>query len=460
MNSTAMAQPSSIRQRLLINLIGIVVVAWSVTGIVSYFDARRELGALLDAHLAHTASLLLALGGGDLATLDGTPLLHRYNHDMSFQIWENGAVLRGHSLDAPTTRRLSSAVDGFSDTTIDGVGWRVFSLRDTQTQRLVQAGERYGERNRLAGAIAMDITWPIALALPVVGMLVWTGIGRGLRALSTVSLEVAARAPDTLSPLDVSAAPSEILPLMENLNRLFARVDTLLDHERRFTADAAHELRTPLAAIRAQAQVAHGAATDVERRRALEGVIAGSDRASRLVDQLLTLARVDQDVGSTQHTTDLRAVLAATSADVAPAALSKGVEIVLSETGSLLIRGESALLHILFRNVLENAVRYGPPQTVVRIDVSQASGRAIVVITDEGPGVPAEALERLGRRFYRPVGTAEPGSGLGLSIATRIADLHGATMSFARPGTGNGLQVTISFRVSTIASVSPVAAAT
>ncbi|MBY0493898.1 MAG: sensor histidine kinase N-terminal domain-containing protein [Cyanobacteria bacterium] len=447
MSSTSRVAQGSIRRRLLGNLIGIVLVTWILTGVISYWDARRELGSLLDAHLAHTASILITLGGDALEKLEKTPQLHRYSHDMSFQIWESGVALREHSLDASRMGRLSPVLEGFSDRTIDGVRWRIFSLQDPQTQRLVQTAERHDGRNRLAGAIATDITLPIAVALPVVGTLLWIGIGRGLRALSAVSRELAARAPDTLTALDVDAAPEEIRPLVDNLNRLFARVDSLLERERRFTADAAHELRTPLAAMRAQAQVAQGAAADEERTRALNGVIAGSDRASRLVDQLLTLARVDQQVEITQ-TAALDAVLAATVADIAPAARSRNVAIVLTGSGPLPVQGDGALLRILFRNLLENAVRYSPPDTAVHIDAVRRSAHADVVITDEGPGVGAEALQQLGRRFYRPPGTTEPGSGLGLSIATRIAELHQGAITFAAPPTGRGLVVTASFRLS------------
>ena len=219
-----------------------------------------------------------------------------------------------------------------------------------------------------------------------------------------------------------------------------------MDDERRFTADAAHELRTPLAALRAQAQVARGASEDAERVRALDHVIAGCDRAAHLVDQLLTLARLEP-VGfrAACEACDLSELVRGEIAAIVPAALAKAIEVEFAGGSPVVVSGDAPLLRILVRNLLDNAVRYSPPHTTVQVRVGEAGARACVTITDQGPGVARDERERLGQRFHRLLGTQASGTGLGLSIAKRIAEIHGATITFDDPAGGSGLEVTVSF---------------
>jgi two-component system sensor histidine kinase QseC len=255
---------------------------------------------------------------------------------------------------------------------------------------------------------------------------------------------VASRSADNLTPLDVADAPTEIGALVTSLNQLFERVHGLIEQERRFTADAAHELRTPLAGIRAQAQVALGATADAERTRALDGVIAGCDRATHMVEQMLTLARLAPDAVSFQPTpVELAGVLKSTISDVAPAALAKGMDLELTQEQHVLVLGDAGLLSILFRNVIDNAIRYSAPATKVDVDMEVADSEVRVTVRDAGPGIPAEQRASVGRRFYRVPGTHAPGTGLGLSIVQRIVDLHRGTIRLDSPASTIGLQVTI-----------------
>jgi two-component system sensor histidine kinase QseC len=241
-----------------------------------------------------------------------------------------------------------------------------------------------------------------------------------------------------------------VRPLVERLNALFARIAESLERERAFTADAAHELRTPLAAIRAQAQVAREAGGDAERRRALELVIAGCDRAARLSEQLLTLARLDAEDASRRFARcDLSEIARDVLGELAPAAYERGVSVELEATGPVPVHADAGLLRVLLRNLADNAVRYSPPGSAVRVRVEASADCALLCVSDEGPGIPSAERARVLDRFYRALGTSQPGVGLGLSIAARIAALHGATLDLSDGPGGRGLAVRVRFPAAT-----------
>jgi two-component system sensor histidine kinase QseC len=230
------------------------------------------------------------------------------------------------------------------------------------------------------------------------------------------------------------------MPLIDNLNTLFARVARLIEHERRFTADAAHELRTPLAALMTQAQVARAATADTERNRALDNVITGCGRAARIVDQMLTLARLEPDTAlGPREVFDLRALTQSVVADIAPAALQKGVDIEFGDCPDTSVSGNSDLIRIAMRNLIDNAVRYSPGNTKVQVDIEKSDGFASARVIDQGPGLSAEDRQKVGQRFYRVLGNNAAGSGLGLSITHRIAKLHGGSVELHKNKTGSGL---------------------
>jgi two-component system, OmpR family, sensor histidine kinase QseC len=437
----------SIRRQLLVALLASVALTWIATTIVSYLDARHELDELLDAHLAQSASLLLVQAGHESEEIDveHSPQLHRYGRRVAFQFWEGGTTLRLHSANAPSIR-LSPQIDGFSDVEIEAKPWRVFSGWDAERHYLVQVGERREARDEIVAKIAKNLLWPLAIALPVLGLLIWIGIDRATRPLRLLNRQVADRAPTNLAALNLGDAPAEVAPLVDSLNRLFERVSASIENERRFTADAAHELRTPLAALRAQAQVARGANGEGERSRALDNVIAGCDRAAHLIEQLLTLARLEPEgFHASREPCDLREIARLAVTDVVPAALAKNIEVELASGPTITVPGEARLLRILLHNLLDNAVRYSPSNTTIRVRVDQRDGRVFMTVSDEGPGVAAEERSRLGQRFHRLLGTQATGSGLGLSIAKRIAQIHGATIDFAETSPGIGLAVAVSF---------------
>jgi two-component system sensor histidine kinase QseC len=309
--------------------------------------------------------------------------------------------------------------------------------------------ERSKVRDKLANGIAGNLLLPLWFALPLLALLLWIAVTHGLRPLEKLASEVGQRKPDNLAALDASSAPREVVPLIERLNRLFARIDASMQKERRFTADAAHELRTPVAAIKAQAQVARAASGETERIHALDNAILGCDRAAHLIEQLLTLARVDTLGDGMTKPCQLRVIAAQVIAALAPAALRKGVqlELLAGDANSVPeVRGTPELLRILMRNLLDNSIQHTSTGTSVQVGITHESGNICLSVSDNGPGIPEQERAKVLERFYRPLGTQASGSGLGLSIVKRIAEVHHATLQLQPMNPVQGLRVTVLFK--------------
>jgi two-component system sensor histidine kinase QseC len=243
--------------------------------------------------------------------------------------------------------------------------------------------------------------------------------------------------------------PSEMKPIVEALNALFDRIEAMLASERRFTADAAHELRTPIAGIRAQAQVAMGAGEDTAQRlHALQATLAGCDRATRLVAQLLTLARLEASPappGSEALRVDLSQVARRVAADLAPAALARHQTLVLVASEACLVKGDDLLIGVLVRNLLDNALRYSPDGAQIEARVASGTDQTTFTVEDAGPGMSESDRARLGERFFRVLGHEQTGSGLGWSIVKRITDVFGAQVTVAPSGRLGGLAVRVTW---------------
>jgi two-component system sensor histidine kinase QseC len=436
---------ASLRRRLLAVLLGITASTWIAVSAVGYFEARHEAEELLDAHLAQSAGLLVAQAGEELHELDleHAPELHRYALRTAFQIWERGQRLRLHSASAPNVR-LSAVEDGFSDAVHEGMAWRVFSAWDEGHRFLIQVAERRRARDEIARSLGKALLWPMLAGLPLLAVALWVGIGRGLLPLRDLRQQLAQRGPDDLASLHGQEAPQEVQPLVGELNRLFARITETLERERRLTSDAAHELRTPLAVLSTQAQLARSASSEAVRNEALEGLVAGAERAARLADQMLTLARIESgQTGGARGDVDLLEVARTALAEVVPRALAKDVDVELDDGVSVRVNGYGGLLGVLARNLVDNAVRYTPSGGRVRVAVRREGQAARLEVIDNGVGVPPEELARLGERFHRLATADEQGSGLGLSIVKRIAELHGAAVRFSAGPGGAGLAAVV-----------------
>lgn len=440
-------RPASLQGRLLLLVLATSLAVWLGTAAMTWRDVRHELDELLDGHLAQAAALLVAQQArehDDDERIDA-PTLHRYAPRVVFQVFHEGRLAM-RSANAPAEPMVAGArkLQGFHTVVMDGERWRVFATRGAENDVQVFVGEQEHSRRSILWAVLRSTMWPVAFALPLLALAGWWAVRHGVRPLHALGATLAGRKAGDLRPVQVADAPSEMQPMLDALNALFTRIGGLLEGERRFTGDAAHELRTPIAAIRAQAQVALGAGDDAQRRHALVATLAGCDRATRLVEQLLTLARLEAEGAVLQDCVDLGQVVRRVVAELAPASLQKQQLLELDAAPDCMVRGDETLLAVLARNLVDNAIRYSPRGARIAVRVED-SNEIVLSVEDSGPGLPPEDLARLGQRFFRVTGTEAVGSGLGWSIVQRIAAAHGARAQAQRsPGLG-GLAVRLEF---------------
>jgi two-component system, OmpR family, sensor histidine kinase QseC len=441
-----MTTPRSLQLRLLALVLGTVLLLWGTAAVLTWRDASHELDELLDSHLAQAAALLVV----QQADIEGdavadAPILHRYAPKVAFQVFHEGRLaLRSSNAPAWPVRSTGGPPDsGFRTVSVDGVAWRVFAAHGAARDVRVYVGEQVDSRSAILRAALRGTLGPMLLALPLLALGAWWAVARGLAPLRALGRTLASRRADDLRPLGAADAPTEMLPMLAALNGLFARIATLLESERRFTADAAHELRTPIAAIRAQAQVALAEADDALRRNALRHTIDGCDRATRLVEQLLTLARIEAERAPAGQRFDLAALAQAVVAEIAPRALAKQQKVEFEGAPGSVVEGDETLLRVLVRNLVDNAVRYSPARSRIEVRVAPDADEVVFEVADSGLGLDDAELRRLGERFFRVAGNDESGSGLGWSIVRRIAAAHDADLRVARSAALGGLEVRV-----------------
>lgn len=430
----------SLRKRLLTLLIGGVTVAWGCTILLSYIDAHHEIDELFDAQLSQAAQVLLAIANEDgKEAEDIGGLAHKYQQQVRFQIWNSRGQLLLHSFNAPVTPITTK--DGFSDS-IDQEGqWRQFSRWNEGHVLNVQVSENHAIRDELSNHIAWRLLIPALFGLPLIGLWVWIGTYKGLSALDTVARQIASKDAQQLHPIVPITAPKEIQPIIEALNDLFGRVESAREAEQRFTADAAHELRTPLAALQVQADVALHARNENERDRSLEQLRIGISRASHLVEQMLLLARLDPQSGPPNPVNvDLGRLAESVCADIGSNIVLKNLDFELIADPGCTVIGQVEWLRVLMRNLVDNAVRYTPEGGQVRVCVIEEKEGCRLVVKDSGPGIPPPDREAVLRRFYRGHHGEQPGTGLGLAIVARIVELHKARLEFHSGADNVGLE--------------------
>ncbi|MEJ2795630.1 ATP-binding protein [Iodobacter sp. LRB] len=419
-------QSASLATRLTLLVLLLTSLTWAVFSAVLLYETHDEVSELLDKQLyVYTDLLWQSLGDDDD--------IHFVSHDkpdhlphVAFSLYNRQGKLLVSSSEyvlpfQNTPKRKTRTI------ILDDKHWEI-AIRQSQDRQLV-VGEPHEKRDKLIDEIVSYTGMTALFALAVLLPLLFFAIRHGLMPLKVVDAELARRAPDNLQPLDLPV-PAEIAPLRDRLNTLFAQVNDTLEKERRFTADAAHELRTPLAGLRVQIELAQSSPRPATREKALTQALLGVDRSTHLVAQLLELARLDYATVKTGLSIDM--------AQLARQALQDaGLPQTCLHTGNVWTwHGHAGLLALLLRNLLDNAKRYAGENAAITIKINQNA----ISISDNGPGVPPEVLARLGERFYRPPGQSQTGAGLGLSIVHRIAELHQASITLA---SDQGFEVTI-----------------
>jgi two-component system sensor histidine kinase QseC len=358
-------------------------------------------------------------------------------------LWFDGVAV--HADTDSIALPLRDDADGFVDLVLDGRAWRVFYLREPgeRPRRIAAVAQSIAERDEIAANLLVSQGLPWLAMLPVMlAALAWAA-RVALAPLRGLTRDVGQRDANDLSPIRTETVALDLRPLVSSMNRLFGRIDDAIRQERRFTADAAHELRTPIAAVRAQWDAVCLAATPQDRARAADGVGRSLDRLERLAAQMLSMARADTAAALPARPIDWRAAIAEAVDDTLPLIEARDarleVEWPTSPIEPLPLTGDPGLVATLLRNLLDNAVRYGPSGAEVTIRL--AADR--VVVEDRGPGIDEAHRSRLGERFHRPDGSRAPGTGLGVSIALRVAALHGLSLAFDGRDDGPGLRVTL-----------------
>ncbi|WP_446809671.1 ATP-binding protein [Methylomonas sp. 2BW1-5-20] len=434
---------SSIRHRLTVWLIPALLATCAVFAVPTWLNVHDEIDELFDQILREAAySLSNSSYSPKVEPAQNRRAPHRENIDLISQIRDlDGRILyRSHSF-SPLPQGNKS---GYDTLVWRGENWRVFNLKtDTGSIQIAQA---LRERRETANEITWHLLAPLLILLPGLALVVRWGIGQGLRPLQEVATAVERRNPNSLEPIPPQDLPEEVRILVCALNSLLERLDQALVTQRQFTADAAHELRSPLTALSLQAQLAERAGKPAQRSAALHSLRQGIDRASHLVQQLLTLARLDPEAGGDPHgPVYLDALARSVVADLAPIAASRNVDLGITRAEPILVNGSAESLRILLRNLIDNAINHSPFAARVDVSVIAASGAVRLEVVDTGPGIPAAERDRVFDRFYRGLDSPAAGSGLGLAIVKRIADRHRAGITLAAGDNGLGLKITIHF---------------
>ncbi|MDE2050155.1 MAG: hypothetical protein KGJ72_03985 [Gammaproteobacteria bacterium] len=435
----AISLRASLRTRLLVWLLGGVLLLGITGGMVVYRNALAEADAFFDYHLKETA---LFLRDQPVEYQFPTPIPpNDVAYDFVVQIW----TIDGRRIYIGPEQAVlpNSTAIGYSTVNTSGGQWRVYGT--ASPTKVVQVAQPMSVRRQEAAQLAVRTLAPFALLMPLLGLLVWLAVGHALQPLQRLAKAVKARRVNALEPLSDERLPEEVQPLVHSLNDLLARLTAALDRERAFMADAAHELRTPLTALHLQLGALARAGSEPERTEAMGKLSEGVQRAIRLVEQMLALARQEPRAEPVRTRFALDELAREVVAELVPLADARRIDLGMSEAQSAFVRGERDSVATLIRNLVDNAVRYTPEGGRVDVAVERSARQAILRVMDDGPGIAREERERVFDRFYRRPGTRSPGSGLGLAIVKASAAAHGATVALGEGAGGRGLAVTVAF---------------
>jgi len=451
----------SIRKRILVRVLGLLVIGTLIMGWASHHDSTHEVEELFDAQLGQSARVLIGLLGASqgqmsteqlaqalLETTGEHPKLgHRYESKLAFQVRNANGTVIARSFNVP---QLTDAdwQPGFADLQQDNRQWRGYVLDSDESGLAVWVGERSDVRGELVDKIVRGTLVPDLLGIPLMVLLVWFAIGSGLKPLDELARLIRLREPNSLQPIVLSDLPSELEPVQAALNRMLEQLHQLLAREQRFIADAAHELRTPLAVLKIHAENAMQAADPGEREQALQHLRQGVERATRLISQMLTLARLADDQQRQRSPVALLESCRDEVAELLPLALRRNQELELISDNGLpdKVDMEPGSLSTLLQNLVGNAIQHAPDGGRVLVSLQRRADQLLLRVEDSGDGVPEGDRERLLERFHTQ-GNSQ-GAGLGLSIVQRIVERHQGSLLLGDSPLG-GLLVQASFPLGT-----------
>ncbi|HEY0286420.1 MAG TPA: ATP-binding protein [Pseudomonas sp.] len=428
---------TSIRWRTLTLILGLLFLGLLIMTAVNLHDSNHEIDEVYDAQLAQNARLLQGVMRMPMASKEHAQLYqafnqalglavpkvdgHPYESKIAFQVWNAEGTLLVHTTSAPSFT-APPVKPGFSDVTdINNRKWRAFVLDDAQYGLKIWVGERDDVRADLVGRIVRHTVEPNLIGSVLLAAVIWLAIGWGLKPLVNMAETLRARHSGSLEPLQMNPLPTELEPMQTALNRVLAQIQEVMGRERRFIADAAHEMRTPLAVLKVHAENLMEAVSEDDRRESLEYLIIGVDRTTRLVNQLLTMARIEPQPQT--HETpniDLVATVRDSLVQMTPWLLSKGLELVFDPVDEVsLVKVDTGIIHIALNNLVTNAANFSPPGGLITVQLVKKNDHYELSVEDEGPGIDEAERDRLFERFYSRGN--DQGAGLGLTIVQSIA---------------------------------------
>lgn len=430
-----------------------MLAAWLIISLSTYISTRHEIDELYDGEMSQIAHVLLGIYDYQLFDPQADTLVtsapfqgdENYEKKLVFQIWNGKGKLLMRSANSPI-EPLASSLGVFQNKEFLGAKIRTVSIQGPEARLIVHVGQNLDIRRENATEILKFLFYILLFSFPILLYFINVGLNRGTRSLNDLSEKIALRTESDLSPVKMEEVPFEIKGIIDALNKLMSKVNAALRHERQFISDAAHELRTPLAGIKAQAQLA---LKDKGREQAsLIRIVEGVDRTTRMANQLLTLSSIDDQQGITNtKSVDLGDLIKIVIDDLNADISQKSITIDTRIDASEIFSADKELLYILLRNLLDNAIRYSPEASKVRIVTSHTSNTLTLTIIDQGPGISEDQRKRVFDRFYRDISTDTTGSGLGLAIAQKIARLHQAEIRLATPESKQGLSVEVVFKI-------------
>ncbi len=422
----------SIRARLLLSLLPLFILAEAVIGTVSYRYVLRESHELFDYHLRQMA---LSLRDQGAVLPPPGPPEEREQFDFVVQIWsaDGSKIYLSHT--RSRARLPERATLGFADVVTEGERWRVYST--LAGGRVIQVGQPFEVRERIAAAAALRSLTPLLIFAPLVALAIWWLVGHALRPVERIASELRRRDAQRLDPVPEEDLPTEVEPMVRSLNGLLERLGRAFAAQRAFVADAAHELRTPIAALKLQAGLVGRARDDGSRGEALRELNAGIDRSAHLIDQLLTLARSEPEARAPAGAeVDLARVAGDAVAEMQPLAAARGSRLGFAAPARAEVLGDPSALHSLVRNLIDNALRHTPGGSAIEVALADEGEAICLSVDDDGPGIPVDERGRVFDRFYGRSAGDDAGSGLGLAIVKAVVERHGGQIELAQSARG------------------------